>query len=175
MDIEHFLSGKIVAATGSTAWDHLGMSFRLVSYLGSDLPPSKFVTSVRAIVKLSNQVVILENDDGEHYLPGGRIEPGESYMDTLTREVKEECGLDVRSAELMGFIHFHHTTPQPDPYPYPYPDMVHLVYDAQATGTLRSGDLDGWEKGSRLALAEEASLLEAMDFALPFLRTATGA
>lgn len=34
--------------------------------------------------------------------PGGRVEPGESPLDALKREVLEESGLDVEAGELVG-------------------------------------------------------------------------
>lgn len=33
---------------------------------------------------------------GKYQIPGGQVEPGEEYMHALTREVKEETGLDIR-------------------------------------------------------------------------------
>lgn len=38
--------------------------------------------------------------------PGGHAEPGESFMDSAVREVKEETGLDVRNLRLCGIIHW---------------------------------------------------------------------
>jgi len=88
------------------------------------------------------------------------------------REVEEETGLTLAGATLLGFIHFHHLTPKPEPFPYPYPDMIHLVYAALATGTIRSGDSDGWEKATYLMSPQEAASIDGMGFGLAFLRGA---
>ena len=39
-------------------------------------------------------------------LPGGHIEPGESVVDAVTREMKEETGLTVMSPKLCGVKQF---------------------------------------------------------------------
>ena len=39
-------------------------------------------------------------------LPGGHIEPGESIVEAVMREMMEETGLTVRSAELRGVKQF---------------------------------------------------------------------
>ena len=41
------------------------------------------------------------------YVPGGRIEPGESLMEGAVRETKEESGVDV---ELTGVLRIEHTS-----------------------------------------------------------------
>ena len=47
-----------------------------------------------------NNKVLLQNrvkEDWKGYaLPGGHIEPGESVVESVIREVKEETGLDIR-------------------------------------------------------------------------------
>lgn len=130
------------------------------------------VTSVRAVVVKGGRVVVLENRDGKHYLPGGRIEPGEDHLEALSREVNEECGLQVVDPEQIGFIHFHHRTPRPDQYPYPYPDMIHRVFVAEGRGELSCGDVDGYEVAAELMSPEAAAALEHTGFALPFLHRA---
>lgn len=38
--------------------------------------------------------------------PGGHVEPGESFVDSVVREVKEETGLDIFNVRLCGVKQF---------------------------------------------------------------------
>lgn len=38
--------------------------------------------------------------------PGGHVEPGESFVDSVIREVKEETGLDIANVQLCGVKQF---------------------------------------------------------------------
>lgn len=42
------------------------------------------------------------SDDGKWSLPGGWVEVGESLVESLVREVKEETGLDVEPTHILG-------------------------------------------------------------------------
>lgn len=47
------------------------------------------------------RVAVMNTRKG-HFLPGGGCEPGESEAETLSREVREECGHAVTIVRLLG-------------------------------------------------------------------------
>ncbi|MEZ4861359.1 MAG: NUDIX hydrolase [Caldilineaceae bacterium] len=106
--------------------------FEVAAYLHPTPPPDAYITSVRAVVLRRAEVLVIQDPDGHHMMPGGRREAGESYVDTAVREVAEESGWQVRVGPLLGFLHFQRLTPKPPALAYPHADSAQLVYVAYA-------------------------------------------
>ena len=57
-----------------------------------------------------DDMILLQNrikKDWQGYtLPGGHIEPGESFVEAVIREMKEETGLDIFNPQLCGIKQF---------------------------------------------------------------------
>lgn len=116
----------------------------------SDSPPSGLVTSVRALLTRGSQILVVRDPEGEHILPGGRVDEGEGLLEALERELLEETGWRVRGVPvLIGLFHFHIHSPRPAGYGYPYPDFLQLVYKAEAGRHIPEAmEDDGYELGA---------------------------
>jgi ADP-ribose pyrophosphatase YjhB (NUDIX family) len=122
------------------------MQLRLNTYVGAYEPPDAYVTSVRCVVLREGAVLVVRDPTGIHITPGGRREPGETYIETLQREVLEETGWLVTGLQPLAIRHFHHCTPKPDGYLYPYPDFFHLIFAGAATEHRpHRREVGGWE------------------------------
>jgi 8-oxo-dGTP pyrophosphatase MutT (NUDIX family) len=53
-------------------------------------------TSIKGVLLLDRQVVLVRNSRDEWELPGGRLEAGEDHAQTLAREFAEELSVTVR-------------------------------------------------------------------------------
>jgi 8-oxo-dGTP diphosphatase len=61
------------------------------------------------------QVMLAQRPAGTHYagfweFPGGKIEAGESAVEALRRELREEIGIEVQAAEALIAIPWHYET-----------------------------------------------------------------
>lgn len=74
-----------------------------------------------ALLNQRNQVLLQARaDTGDWGFPGGYMEYGESFQQTLVREFKEDAGLLVRPQKMLGILDH-------DLYKYPNGDQVQPV------------------------------------------------
>lgn len=76
---------------------------RLYDQIVSVMP----VASVEAIIRdREDRILVLKRNNapakGEWWFPGGRVHKGETLSEALIREVKEETGLNIEVANLVG-------------------------------------------------------------------------
>ncbi|MDE0630907.1 MAG: NUDIX domain-containing protein [Caldilineaceae bacterium] len=172
--LKAFLRGRTLLAEERLDWSGGGKEFvqtRATYALNpSDSPPLSLVTSVRAILTRGPQVMVMRDPDGEHIVPGGRLDDGEGLLEALRRELLEETGWTVRGEpELIGLFHYHILSPRPAGHRYPYPDFLQLLYRAEADSYFPEAmEVDGFELGAELRSRDqvEGLSLSAGEFAL---------
>ncbi len=100
----------------------------------SDVAPSNsLVTSGLGLV-FSDAGLLLTNLRQRGWdIPGGHLEPGESPVAAMQREVREETGVCVRPISLLGYQWVHVAGQVPDGYRYPTPDSYQLLFLAEPT------------------------------------------
>jgi 8-oxo-dGTP diphosphatase len=60
----------------------------------------------KGIIKKQNKVMVLEKNNGDFDLPGGRVENNESFIGCLHRELLEEVGLGFMHIEFVAYWSF---------------------------------------------------------------------
>jgi len=85
---------------------------------------------IRAVIIKDEQILMVkEKTDGKWALPGGWADIGLSPSEVAVKEVKEECGLDVRAIRLLA-VHDKKCHPHP---PSPY-HVYKLFIECEITG-----------------------------------------
>lgn len=105
------LSLKLLSMMSGYAVDELKTTFPLVA----DYPTAK--VDIRGLVLSPGNEILLvqESADGRWSLPGGWADVGYSPKEAITKECKEETGLDVTAERLLAVFdkRLHPHPPQP--------------------------------------------------------------
>lgn len=64
--------------------------------------PTHIVAVSGIVENEQGQVLLVKTHHGGWVCPGGQVEVGENLIDALTREIKEESGIDVIVSHLFG-------------------------------------------------------------------------
>ncbi|MDE3001578.1 MAG: NUDIX hydrolase [Gemmatimonadota bacterium] len=129
------------------------------------------MTSVRCLLMKGDSVLVVHNRDGSHILPGGRCEAGESFQQTLRREVAEETGWTIETVSRLGYIHLEHLGPKPSGYRYPHPHFFQVVYTALASECMPDSMRDDdYEESAAFVPMGELDSLGISDAELGYLR-----
>ena len=90
--------------------------------------------TVLCLIQDGNKVLLqnrVKEDWKGYTLPGGHVEAGESFVDAVVREMKEETGLKILSPKLVGIKQFPITNGR---------YIVLLFKATEFTGTVISSD-----------------------------------
>ena len=118
-------------------------------------------------------VLVVEDPESKHILPGGRLEHCESPEDAMRREVLEETGWSITSFRQIGILHFRHLQPKRADWPHTHPDFLQIVY-AATPGDYKPElrEVDGYELGSEFMPVSEVHRLSLDPGELVFLDAA---
>ena len=152
--LAEFLSPLTAFAEETRIWAPLG-TMRIACYLTDKMPPRRYVSSARAVVIDGDRVLLVQDPDESHIIPGGRLEPGETPEDAMRREVIEETGWSLAFCTPIGVLHFTHVRPMSEGQGT-QPDFLQVVY-AAIPGKYHPElkEADGYEIGSEFVSIDQ--------------------
>ncbi len=104
-------------------WEPVRAEFMLLE----TLPPVNLISNVNIVPHIGEDWVAIQLEDGTWEVPGGTLEPGEGYLDTIHRELMEEVGAQLLSCQVFGAWKCYSLTAKPyRPY-LPFPQYYRLT------------------------------------------------
>jgi ADP-ribose pyrophosphatase YjhB (NUDIX family) len=113
---------------------------RLTAWRCASLPEDAPTTSVHIVGFHGDRVLVVRDRKGIYGFPGGRLEPGETLGEALSREVYEEACAHLESSyTLFAIIKIECTAQIPGrAYPHPYSYMAMYAGVVRALEPIRS-------------------------------------
>jgi 8-oxo-dGTP pyrophosphatase MutT (NUDIX family) len=104
-------------------WGPIQAEFKLLD----NEPPSNLIAHVNLVPRANNGWVLIQHKNGAWDIPGGTLEPGETYIETLRRELLEEAGAELLSFQVLGAWHCNSLAKKPYRPHLPFPEFYRLV------------------------------------------------
>lgn len=109
--------------------------------------------SVRAIIIKDGTVAMVHSLKYDYYkFPGGGMEPGESQLDALIRETREEAGLIVIPNSIQEYGYVHRVKKSDPDTIYGRFIQDNFYYLCSAEDAVRSQELDDYEAEEHFTL-----------------------
>ncbi|MBX3052023.1 MAG: NUDIX domain-containing protein [Caldilineaceae bacterium] len=100
-----------------------------VQFETGEPPPEDMISNINAVPTTNErQWVVIQLDDGKWEIPGGTVEPGEKPLAALERELLEEAGARLVSAEYIGALRMHSHAERPFRPHMPHPVAYRAIY-----------------------------------------------
>lgn len=91
------------------------------------VPSEALIANVNLVPRCGDGWLILRLAGGSWEVPGGTLEPGESYPEALERELLEEAGAELKTFHLFGGWHCYSQGETPYRPHLPFPEYYRVV------------------------------------------------
>ncbi|HKP52008.1 MAG TPA: NUDIX domain-containing protein [Chloroflexia bacterium] len=88
--------------------------------------PGNLISNINIVPFIGDKCIIIRVASGEWEIPGGTLEPGETYLEAAHRELMEEAGARLLTFKLFG-AWLCHNPGEPFLPHLPHPDFYRVV------------------------------------------------